>query len=270
MGKDNYDPENYWDDRAKTGAKNIYQAVCIKNASDIENKAVEIIQLKSLSRNLAPYDLTGKKVLEFGCGIGRLAPWFMKRGLKYTGVDISNNMLSVAKEQIKDGEFHKLDNHMLPFPKDTFDLTCSITVINHNRYEHQGRIIDELLRVTKPGGLILLLEGLDRGNSAFNLFPNTLDQWVSMVVKNGCAKLLDKQLIHLWITRSLYRKIYKIFKGNSYNEEVFKKTILNKIMVRIGIRIDPLLTIFITEKYAIAATMLFRKLDKSPGHQHEA
>jgi SAM-dependent methyltransferase len=41
----------------------------------------------ALSAMGAPRFAPGSSVLEIGCGIGRLVPWFMKNGLRYTGVE---------------------------------------------------------------------------------------------------------------------------------------------------------------------------------------
>ncbi len=39
-----------------------------------------------------------KKILEIGCGSGNLAPFFLKGGYDYIGLDISNDMIKIAKE----------------------------------------------------------------------------------------------------------------------------------------------------------------------------
>jgi SAM-dependent methyltransferase len=44
--------------------------------------------------------VSGKRVLELGCGTGRIAPWFLDRGVTaYVGVDESRAMLSQARER---------------------------------------------------------------------------------------------------------------------------------------------------------------------------
>lgn len=261
--KDTYDPEEYWDSRAASGKENAHHAVCVKNASGAENKTAENVQLATLARIFSSYNLDGKSALEFGCGIGRLAPWFMKKGLRYTGVDLSGNMISAAKERLPDCGFHKLTNHEIPFPPGTFDLVYTVTVIHHNKHEDQPKIINELLRVTKPGGLILLMEDLDTGCSSFNMFPNTLEKWIGLVEKDGAARLVSKKLVRIWITRDLFRKAFKIFRGSAYSDESFRENRLTKIFVRIGVHLDAWLTLLIPERHAMAAAMLFKKSDKT-------
>jgi len=39
-----------------------------------------------------------KKLLEIGCGTGNLAPFFLKEGYNYTGLDSFNEMLMIARE----------------------------------------------------------------------------------------------------------------------------------------------------------------------------
>lgn len=50
-----------------------------------------------------------RKILELGCGTGELARLFCQEGFDYTGLDLSGQMLSLAKIKAKDGVFLKGD-----------------------------------------------------------------------------------------------------------------------------------------------------------------
>ena len=45
------------------------------------------------------------KVLDIGCGIGRIAPLYLDAGLQYTGIDVSPTAIEVAKTKCPDGRF---------------------------------------------------------------------------------------------------------------------------------------------------------------------
>lgn len=46
-----------------------------------------------------------QKVLEIGCGSGNLTPFFLKKGYKYLGLDLSKEMLAIAKEVAPKAKF---------------------------------------------------------------------------------------------------------------------------------------------------------------------
>ncbi|MHA1728934.1 MAG: class I SAM-dependent DNA methyltransferase [Promethearchaeota archaeon] len=61
-----------------------------------------------------------KKILEIGCGSGNLAQYFLNAGYKYLGLDISEEMLVIAKEVAPDADFIRGDMRNLQI-KDKFD-----------------------------------------------------------------------------------------------------------------------------------------------------
>lgn len=49
-------------------------------------------------------DLTGKSVLDVGCGPGRYAVAAAERGAEVTGIDVSRKMLALATQRARDGD----------------------------------------------------------------------------------------------------------------------------------------------------------------------
>jgi len=103
-------------------------------------------------------------ILDIATGTGDLAIKFAKNSnaSKITGLDISEGMLSVAKNKIKDTaisnkvEFIKGDSEALPFEDNSFDaITVSFGIRN---FEHLEIGLSEILRVLKPSGLFIILE----------------------------------------------------------------------------------------------------------------
>src|SRR5262245_58452648 len=56
------------------------------------------------------------QVLEIGCGTGNLASRLIEKGFGYTGLDLSEDMLAIARKNYPQGEFVKGDMR-------TFDLS---------------------------------------------------------------------------------------------------------------------------------------------------
>jgi trans-aconitate methyltransferase len=76
-------------------------------------------------------DLAGKRVLDFGCGKGDLYGFMKERGIQlyYCGVDINENLISVAKSKYPDAEFISMDLEETKIGR-TFDVIFSCGVFN--------------------------------------------------------------------------------------------------------------------------------------------
>ena len=102
---------------------------------------------------------TGGRVLDVGVGTGLELPMFGPT-VKVTGIDLCEPMLDIARKRI---ETHKLENVEdllvmdamdLKFPDASFDAVIGpyvLTVV-----PEPGRTLDEMARVVKPGGEIIL------------------------------------------------------------------------------------------------------------------
>jgi ubiquinone/menaquinone biosynthesis C-methylase UbiE len=81
--------------------------------------------------DLKKYIIQGEKVLDLGCGNGRLYEFFSGRNIDYTGVDFSENLIRIAKEKYGD-KFVEGDILNLPFSEQKFDSVWSIAVLHHH------------------------------------------------------------------------------------------------------------------------------------------
>lgn len=105
-------------------------------------------------------EVQNKAVLDAGCGTGIFSIIFANRGAgEVTGIDISEGSLETARS-LKDKfglsnvNFHKEDMLQLPFPDERFDIVWAWGTVHHTT-DPLGAI-DELIRVLKGGGCILL------------------------------------------------------------------------------------------------------------------
>ena len=105
-----------------------------------------------------------QSILEVGCGSGMLARRFLKNGYKYLGVDLFNEMLNIARDEINVDVFIQSDMRNLSFDQ-KFD---SILITGRSLayvIENKG-IIDTL------SGIHKLLE--NKGIFVFGVFENYL------------------------------------------------------------------------------------------------
>ena len=105
------------------------------------------------------------RVLDLGCGAGRVAIPLAEMGLDVVGIDVSEGMIAAAREQAKYAEqvrgalsFDVGDATQLSFPDESFDsvLFCynGIELVPGRRGKE--RVLMEALRVLRPGGRLIL------------------------------------------------------------------------------------------------------------------
>lgn len=107
-------------------------------------------------RRLLP-DLSGRRVLDAGCGVGHYAAWFHEQGATVTGVDASREALAAARERCGDAvRFRRLDlTDGLGFADDgTFDLVFCNLVLDH--VADWEPVLSEFRRVLEPGGRLVV------------------------------------------------------------------------------------------------------------------
>lgn len=160
---------------------------------------------------IANYAKEGDKVLDFGCGNGRLLELISKKeGIKYHGVDVSQKLIDIAKQHYQQPNTYFQKIHpvksaeggpalqefnginplkiTLPFADDFFNTIFSVAVFHHfPSRKYREDVAKELYRVTKKDGRIVI--------TVWNL-------WQKKYIKN---------IIDNWID-----KIYLSFGGSSY------------------------------------------------------
>ena len=112
-------------------------------------------RLWSEFEELKKYMKGGEKILDLGCGNGRLFELFKNRNVKYTGVDTSVEFIERAKEKYGD-YFVVADAFNLPFPDNSFDSIWAIAFFHHIPSKHlRLKVFKEIKRVLKKDGKII-------------------------------------------------------------------------------------------------------------------
>ena len=95
----------------------------------------------------------GMKMLEPGCGRGEFLNNFKEMGLDVVGVDISPE--ATTYDNGLEVKLCDVENELLPFEDNTFDVIYSKSFIEHLYYPE--RYLIEAYRVLKPNGVLLTL-----------------------------------------------------------------------------------------------------------------
>lgn len=108
-------------------------------------------------------DLQGRRILEYGCGLGALSVLLARSGALVTTFDLSETSIEVARKRAElNGvadriEFHVASGEHLPFPDGSFDLAIGKAILHHLDPVAGAR---ELERVLSPGGRATFSEPL--------------------------------------------------------------------------------------------------------------
>jgi SAM-dependent methyltransferase len=166
------------------------RAVCCDDADT--NRCIDRIQRHLLAVAMRfigrRRELRDAALLDFGCGSGRWVDFFARRGCRYSGVDISSELLRMARGRWPEASFSAMQDGRIPYPDSSFDVACSITVIHHNPYETQEALAAELSRVIREGGYLILFESV----APFRLpggveFPRPLESWRALFADLGMS-----------------------------------------------------------------------------------
>lgn len=101
----------------------------------------------------------GERVLDLGCGNGRLYSALKDKNVRYVGIDSSAKLIEIAKTKYQ-GEnlkFLVVEALSLPFSENSFDKVFSIAVLHHiPSDEFRLEFLKEAGRILKSKGLLIL------------------------------------------------------------------------------------------------------------------
>ncbi|HWZ60686.1 MAG TPA: methyltransferase domain-containing protein [Gemmatimonadaceae bacterium] len=135
-------------------------------------------------------DVTGKRVLDLGCGDGWFSTILAKRGAIVTGFDIATNAVRAAHRRAAVNDvadrcgFATASCYALPYADGAFDVAVGQSILHH--VGEKARVAAELHRVLQPGaravfhepfGNSLWLERLRRLVPVASMAPDDPDQW---------------------------------------------------------------------------------------------
>ncbi|KAF0113850.1 MAG: magnesium-protoporphyrin O-methyltransferase [Rhodobacteraceae bacterium] len=108
-------------------------------------------QMRALMLSRLPQDLRGARVLDAGCGTGAMASELAQRGAKVTAVDISPQLIDIAKRRLHPALFDNVDfrsGDMSDPALGRFDFTLAMDSLIYYRDADIGRVLDTLSQRT--------------------------------------------------------------------------------------------------------------------------
>jgi ubiquinone/menaquinone biosynthesis C-methylase UbiE len=100
------------------------------------------------------------KILDVGCGTGiPIARYLIDRGFEIVGIDLSNEMVSIAQRKVPSGIFLQMNMTDMEFPSESFDGLISCYAVFHVPRNKHAAIFQSFYKILKPDGYMLASVG---------------------------------------------------------------------------------------------------------------
>jgi ubiquinone/menaquinone biosynthesis C-methylase UbiE len=126
-----------------------------RNSSFFARRKAEILE-EIVRPGLGP--LEGLSLLDVGCGTGTTDQVLAPRVRQLHGVDVSEEMLIKAQQNVPGAEFSLYDGGRLPFDDESFDVVVAICVLHHVPKSARQNVVREMMRVIRREGVVAVFE----------------------------------------------------------------------------------------------------------------
>ena len=181
---------------------------------------------------LNDYTKENDKILDIGCGSGRLYELFKGKKIEYFGVDFAKKLIEIAKRKYLESEnseekpginhptFFPVNALLLPFDSNFFDKVFSIAVFHHIPSKQKRlEYLFEIKRVLKPGGELFL--------TVWNLWQK---KYFPLILKSASLKIFKK-------TKLDFCDIFVPFQGRKRYYHCFKIKELKGLAKEVGFEV---------------------------------
>jgi 2-polyprenyl-3-methyl-5-hydroxy-6-metoxy-1,4-benzoquinol methylase len=161
-------------------------------------------------------------ILEIGSGKGSMLSYLIGEGYSVRGVEMEQEYIENSKILYGDLPIQKVENELLPFPQDSFDVVLSFDVFEH--IPDSDNHLREVSRVLKPKGYYLLQTPNKYTNIIFETIRwKSLTKWrsdhCSLHTYNQILRRLHKcdfsvTFVEIPVVNDFFKKKIKFHMGN--------------------------------------------------------
>jgi len=142
------------------------------------------------------------KVLDVGCGTGWVTWYFRKRyrslNLDVEGMDCSQVMLEEARKINPTAEFTHGDVCCLRYDSDSFHLVTTVYTLRN--FPDLRKAVEEMYRVTKPGGSIVILDAFPPQNVVVS---SLLYLWLEVLMPMVVSLIIKDKKAYNYLSASI-------------------------------------------------------------------
>ncbi|HLC44108.1 MAG TPA: methyltransferase domain-containing protein [Patescibacteria group bacterium] len=170
-------------------------------------------------------EISGKSVLDLGCGTGRICQLFQGQGAQITGVDAASAMIRQAKNKVPSGQFVQADiTKKIPFPDKSFDRVTASQVLPHLQLYEINFVLNEAKRLLDQNGILI---------ADFRNIYSPLSFWAKIKAKTSPANYYGTKHYPLYLTPHRIRQIINKAGGRilcAKKIDLFASSIVYKIV----------------------------------------
>lgn len=127
-----------------------------KSAAEHAQKFDDIgARVEDIKKAFSYIHKSNPKTIELGCGNGRDAKEIIKQTNDYLGIDLSREMLQIARQNIPEANFELADIETFQFPKGV-DVIFSFASLLHSDKESVRKILERASLALNPGGVFFI------------------------------------------------------------------------------------------------------------------
>lgn len=138
---------------------------------------------------------TGMSILDYGCGDGYMTSVLARYlpGNMLYGTDPSAQSIEIAQKLHPHIAFDCIEETVVPYADHRFDLICTAGVFHHIPFDEHGLWLDELMRILKPNGRLVMFELNPLNPLTRYIFKyHPMDQQATMLTPWYARRLLGK------------------------------------------------------------------------------
>lgn len=158
--RDPQKPKAEFDEYSETYVSQINESLAFSGASHDFFTRTKADYLTSIFSNKDLFTRNKIHALDVGCGHGLIHPYLLEKNtqLSLSGVDVASCTVDMARTTNLDVSYETYDGSLLPYGDNVFDIAFAICVMHHVPPAQWVNFLQEMKRVVKPGGVVVIFE----------------------------------------------------------------------------------------------------------------
>jgi 2-polyprenyl-3-methyl-5-hydroxy-6-metoxy-1,4-benzoquinol methylase len=170
--------KEYWDKRyAEQGRKTVGHVQFSREEFQSRSVQIELLAGPIFMRVFKK----GGRILDLGCGYGRLSKVLLQLGYEVHGLDVAAWAIEEAKKHAPGGFYRTYDGVTIPYPGGMFDGVLTWTVLQHVPPMEIMKVAHEVVQAIKHGGELFCLENTTIGvEDKSHIWFRRYDEYLSL------------------------------------------------------------------------------------------
>lgn len=183
------------------------------------------------------YKIKGKKILDLGCGTGSHAIHLNEKGFDVFGIDISKEILKVAKNKSKKATFLKGDMKNFRLKKEFDIVLCLFSTIHYNQsFKELKKTLKNIYSHLKKGGLLIFDMGFneERWKEGYSHIESWSNKKIELVRFSKSIRQKNFGILNMAYILFKNNKFY--FGKEKHKLKIFKTLEVKKLTEKLGFK----------------------------------